>query len=273
MYIIELVHCISLRYLSEHQQFPNDGKITSEFVAQIENLVTEYYVEQHNEGKRHLVKFDMVERCRDLITGNIEQYKLLMYLTPEERFTETQSSSTAPNCSIQQLDGNLSKKQKRFVRLQPRMTEVMSRVLLFRSLIFTSTSLYADRVVKRTASILGAALAKLVEMELLIVLKKGFFSSKWTPIYIKKLPDTTSLDDQMKYQLKLSELGIPDLNLENVQDASNQIIIEGKGKISSELLDILQRPEYQQLHLDTSVLVDHYGESTVPFRHGLNFCI
>ncbi|CAF5227808.1 unnamed protein product, partial [Rotaria magnacalcarata] len=87
-----------------------------------------------------------------------------MYLAPEDRLTEEGSSSSSLT-SLKNEPANepISKKQKRIIRLQPCMTEIMSRILLYRSLIFTSTNLYIDRVIKRSASILGLALTNLIE--------------------------------------------------------------------------------------------------------------
>jgi hypothetical protein len=155
---------------------------------------------------------------------------------------------------------NLSRKEKRIMRLQPRMALIMSRVLLFRSLVFTSTGLYVDRVIKRSATILGLALNKLVELDLLFIIKKGFFSSKWTSVYVKRLPVTSSITDQMEFDLKLAELEVAELSLENLREASHEIIIHGKGKMSKQLIDLLRRPEYVELNLDLDSLIRQFGE-------------
>ncbi|CAF3442831.1 unnamed protein product [Rotaria socialis] len=52
------------------------------------------------------VKKNIVERCRDLITGNIEQYKLLMYLPPEDRLTEAESFSSSSLTSMKNEPAN-----------------------------------------------------------------------------------------------------------------------------------------------------------------------
>jgi len=145
--------------------------------------------------------------------------------------------------------------------LEPRMAEIMSRVLLFPSILFTSSNLYTDRVIKRSSAILGSALTKLVELGFLFVVKKGLFSSKWTPIYLKKLPDTDSTDDQMAFEFKLAELGVSDLSLSTLRDTCNELNIDGKGKVSKELIDLLQRPEYSELNLDTSILIQRSTSS------------
>ncbi|CAF4493701.1 unnamed protein product, partial [Rotaria magnacalcarata] len=186
-----------------------------------------------------------------MLTGNLEQYKLLMYVAPEERAMGiTQSSSSLTFSKTEFPNEPLSKKQKRVIKLQPRLAEIMSQILLFRSVAFTITGLYIDRIIKRSAAILGLAINKLVEMDLLLFIKKGFFSSKWTPIYVKRLPDNSSAVDQMQFEMKLAEIDFDDLNLQNVREASNELIISGKGKLSNELMHFLQRSEYNELNLD-----------------------
>ncbi|CAF2144831.1 unnamed protein product [Rotaria magnacalcarata] len=96
-------------------------------------------------------------------------------------------------------------------------------------------------------------------MDLLLFIKKGFFSSKWTSIYVKRLPDNSSAVDQMQFEMKLAEIDFDDLNLQNVREASNERIISGKGKLSNELMHFLQRSEYNELNLDIHGLTREFG--------------
>jgi hypothetical protein len=85
--------------------------------------------------------------------------------------------------------------------------------------------------------------------------KKGFISSKWTPIYIKRLPETHLTNDEMEFERKLTALDIHGVNLENIRDSCHDIVIDGKGVISDELIHWLQRPEYNELNLDMDILM------------------
>lgn len=251
LYIAELAHLISAQYLEKYDRFPSHGAINSEYVGRVQDLYAQHILQYEEHDFKHFITLDIVERCRDIMTGNIEQYKLLMYLSPEERFSGVKSTTTtAAYVQQQEQIGNLSKKEKRIQRLQPRMAEVMSRILLFRSITFNSTSLYADRIIKRSASILASVLKKLIELELITVVKKGLFSSKWTPVYVKLLPDPFSVDDQMIFECKLGEIGIPDLNLESYRESCQELILDGKGIISDQLIEVLQRSEYSTMNFD-----------------------
>ncbi|CAF1683434.1 unnamed protein product, partial [Rotaria magnacalcarata] len=259
LYIVELAHSFGIKYLEKYSSFPNNGEVTTDFIDDMQYIYAEYLI-NHNVGEiQHHITLDIVERCCDLITGNIEQYKLLMYLTPEDRLTE-EGSSTSSLTSLKNEPDNepISKKQKRIIRLQSRMTEIMSRILLYRSLIFTSTNLYIDRVIKRSASILGLALTNLIEYDLIHAVQKGLLNSKWTTVYVKILPDPYSTDEQMKFECKLSELGISSLNLESLRDTCHELLIEGKGNVSEELIQFLQKPEYRELSLDMTTLIQRY---------------
>lgn len=184
-----------------------------------------------------------------------------MYVAPEERVIGiTQPSSSLMVSKVECVNQQLSKKQKRITKLQPRMAEIMSRVLLFRSVAFTSTGLYIDRVIKRSATILNLAINQLIEMDLLVMIKKGSFSSKWTPIYVKRLPDVLSVIDEMQFEMKLATIGLENLTLQNLREASHEIIINGKGKLSNEVMKFLQRPEYKELNLDVNGLSQEFGE-------------
>ncbi|CAF2117760.1 unnamed protein product [Rotaria magnacalcarata] len=147
----------------------------------------------------------------------------------------------------------------------------MSRILLYRSLIFTSTNLYIDRVIKRSASILDLALTNLIEYGLIHAVKKGLLSSKWTTVYVKILPDPYSTDDQMKFEFKLSELGISSLNLESLRDTCHELLIEGKGNVSEELIQFLQKPEYRELSLDMTTLIQRYNNCQPIDNEDVNF--
>ncbi|CAF1273080.1 unnamed protein product [Adineta steineri] len=76
LYIIELAYSVGFKYLSFYEHFPSDGKVTPGIVERVENLFTEYFLKQNGEDIQHCIALDIVERCRDLITRNIEQYKL-----------------------------------------------------------------------------------------------------------------------------------------------------------------------------------------------------
>ncbi|CAM4809958.1 unnamed protein product [Rotaria magnacalcarata] len=260
LYIIELSYLIGAKYLSSNGHFPINGTITKEFVDEVKILFNQQFSQYNTHDHQNLVTLEMVERCRDMLTGNLEQYKLLMYVAPEEgAMGITQSSNSLTFSKTEFPNEPLSKKQKRVIKLQPRLAEIMSRILLFRSVAFTITGLYVDRIIKRSAAILGLAINKLVEMNLLLFIKKGFFSSKWTPIYVKRLPDNSSAVDQMQFEMKRAEIDFDDLNLQNVREASNELIISGKGKLSNELMHFLQRSEYNELNLDIHGLTREFG--------------
>lgn len=257
LYIIESSFSIAVKYLEIFGCFPEDGMITKEFVDAVKNLINQQFFDDKGRMKKHYVSVEMVERCRDVMTGNLEQYKLLMYIAPEERMMQPLQPKTV--AVLRSDEGDLSKKQQRINRLQPRMLEIMGKILLFRSLLFTSTGLHIDRVIKRSAAILKPALKKLVELEFLFIVERGLLSSKWTPIYVKRFPTTTSTIDQLQFELKLAELNVPELNLQNIRDASCEILLQGKGKISKQLLDLLRRPEYTELNVNIDTLTSRFG--------------
>ncbi|CAF5165544.1 unnamed protein product, partial [Rotaria magnacalcarata] len=117
LYIVELVHSFGIKYREKYSSFPNNGEVTTDFIDDIQYIYAEYLI-NHNVGEiQHHITLDIVERCRDLITGNIEQYKLFMYLAPEDRLTEEGSSSSSLT-SLKNEPANepISKKQKRIIR-------------------------------------------------------------------------------------------------------------------------------------------------------------
>ncbi|CAF1543645.1 unnamed protein product [Adineta ricciae] len=269
MYIIELAYAIGAEYLTIFEEFPIDGETSTEFVERIKEFSLKHLLDQHDQEIKHFITTDMVERCRDLITGNIEQYRLLMYLAPEERASEIKPTSTTLPFVPNERNMNATKKEKRIFKLQPRLPEIKSCVLLFKSLIFTSSTLYTSRIIKRSATILSLALTELVQSELLQVVKKGFYSSKWTPIYIKRMPSTCSTADEMKFEEKLAAIGVEGLNLENLRDNSRDLVIDAKGVISLDVIRWLQQPEYDELNLDLDILMTRYrkpqaGEDEIP---------
>ncbi|CAF2144833.1 unnamed protein product [Rotaria magnacalcarata] len=120
------------KYLSSNGHFPINGTITKEFVDEVKILFDQQFSQYNTHDHQYLVTLEMVERCRDMLTGNLEQYNLLMYVAPEERAMGiTQSSSSLTFSKTEFPNEPLSKKQKRVIKLQPRLAEIMSRILLF----------------------------------------------------------------------------------------------------------------------------------------------
>lgn len=264
LYIIEVAFLIGEKYLKKYDCFPENGKIDNEFIHRLQSLFTEYFMHQTEGQKKHRITMEIVERGRDLITGNIEQYQLLMYLTPEERFTQAKGTPlVVTSTKNEQVNEKLKKKQKRIIRLEPRKPEIMSHILLFPSIMFMSKSLHSDGTLKRSASILGPVLSELVQMNILELVQKGLFSSKWTPVYVKKLPDPYSTKDQMDFEYKLGKLGASDLSLEAVRETCFNIVLDGKGYVSNTLINFLKRPEYIDLELDMSILIQRSSKYIV----------
>ena len=218
-----------------------------DFADRIQTLFEEIYHDQRCSGHPYMIAKDMVDRALNVVAGNIEQYKLLMYVPIHESALRTLPLSQQPTL------------QRRKVRSIEEHTRdkmlVIERILLFDSLVFTATTLHLDSFVRHHSSHVASALTNLTNNQLLIKIKKGIQGvRKPTPVYVKYIPDTGSPVSIAIFHVQLGKFGNDRITLKSIEDRSKRIVLRAKGVVDQSVYDCIDSSNYRYLQLDSNCL-------------------
>lgn len=246
--LVELAWVVAEEYLVRFDVFPLNGHCSSEFVDRVKQLFNELYHDQIFNNASFIIVKDIVLRALNVVMGNIEQYKLLMFLP------NRQSCSAGSTLLVHQ--SQLPRKKIKTIEDTERYTKLMiERVLLFNSLLFTATTLHLDSFIKHQSSFLSTALKILIENGLLFQIKNGIRGvRKSTPVYFKQLPDVHSSVSVANFITQLATFGNDRLTLESIEERSKRIVIKAQGSINQCVFDYLHSTRYAHLALDSSCL-------------------
>jgi hypothetical protein len=253
--IIEFAWNIVEIFVQRHGGF-EDHSISNEFLTKCELLFVELYGPCIEDNRRFYISIDVVERGIDIITGNLEQYKLLMFI-PEHEGIHMLSTSNKPTDSL--MINPTDKKDKKRLKFGQKSFEMEQAVLLFDSVLFTLSTLYKCRLLKNGAVVLRDVCDSLVNKQLLIKVDRATGSgTKFVTVYIKLLPDHTSAIECQRFINSLALLGNPSVTMETVLDTCRKIKYFCKKPPIQSVLQILNRPQYKVLNLDLTPL--HHGK-------------
>ena len=269
--LLECAMEIAEKYLSEFGSF-RDGNCDSCMFNRIKVIVDEMYGFMFvKETDPHLVVSESIaSRARDIALANLEQYKLLLYVDKNDGrhwnlFSGGQVKFFSPASSISALevtsqrDGvytNWEKPNRRIVNLLKKSHPLKVNILLHDSIIFIKSGLYTDWKLKSASSIVDQTLLpELIDEGLLIAIRNGILGKFNKPtVYIKTVPNgDISLED---LERMLSLYGDDRLTVSKYLDKCKNVKIAGCGQTSQDVFEVLNRPEYQSLNLDLSVLVN-----------------
>ena len=245
--IVEIAWVIVEEHLLRFRSFPIDGECSMEFVDRVQSLFEEIYHDQCTNGRPYMIAKDVVDRGLNVVAGNIEQYKLLMYIpVPESalRLLSVLQQPTRQRSHVRSIE-----EQNRDKML------VIERVLLFDSLAFTATTLHLDSFIRHHSSYIASALHDLTNSQLLIRIQKGIQGArKPTPVYVKQMPDIGSSVSLAKFHVQLAQLGNNRITLKSIEDRSKRIVLRAKGSVEQSVFDCLDSSNYAHLQLDSSCL-------------------
>jgi len=262
--IIEFSWDIVKGFVQRHGGF-EDHSISNEFVNKCELLFVELYTSCIENNRSFFISIDVVERAIDVISGNLEQYKLLMFI-PNYESIHMISTSNKPADSL--LIDYMNKKDKKRLKFGKKSFEMEQAILLFNSVLFTLSTLYECRLLKNGAAVLRDICEGLVYKKLLIKVDCATGSgTKFVTVYIKALPDHTSAIECQRFINDLALLGNPSVTMQTVLDKCRNIKYLCKKPPIQRVFEILNRPQYQVLNLDLTPL--HHGKICITYSENI----
>ncbi|CAF3801530.1 unnamed protein product [Rotaria sp. Silwood1] len=208
--IIEFASDMVKAFVQRHGGF-EDESISNEFLTKCELLFFELHGSSIENNRSFYISSDVVERAIDVISGNLEQYKLLMFI-PEHEGIHFLSTLNKPVDPL--MTNDIDKKAKKRLKFGKQSFEMEQAILLFDSVLFTLRTLYECRLLKNGAAVLRDMCEDLVNKELLIKEDRATEpGTKPVTIYIKALPDQTLDIECQKFIDNLASLGVEERNM------------------------------------------------------------
>ncbi|CAF3602545.1 unnamed protein product [Rotaria socialis] len=148
--IIELTSGVFKALIERYGCF-EENSISNEFVSKYKALFCEFYGSYITNNRCFYISIDVVERAIDIISGNLEQYKLLMLTPANESF----NFSSIVNKPVESLSiiSHMDKKVKEREKFGKKSSEMEQAILLFDSVLFTLKTLYECRLLKNGAAV------------------------------------------------------------------------------------------------------------------------
>ncbi|CAM4880564.1 unnamed protein product [Rotaria socialis] len=110
---IELASNMFKEYIAKFGYF-EDYQVSEEFTSKCKSLFFELYGSSIDDNRRFYITIDVVERAIDVVSGNIEQYKLLMFLPENESINYCSKLNNAPGSGLmmKHMDKKAKKREK-----------------------------------------------------------------------------------------------------------------------------------------------------------------
>ncbi|CAF3607743.1 unnamed protein product [Rotaria socialis] len=250
--IIELTSGVFKAFIERYGCF-EDNSISNEFISKCETLFSELYGSYITNNRCFYISIDVVERAIDVISGNLEQYKLLMLIPANEIF----NYSLILNKPVESLSiiSHMDKKVKKREKFGKKSSEMEQAILLFDSVLFTLKTLYECRLLKNGAAVLRDICEGLVNKQILSKVDRATGTgTKSVTIYIKVLPNPTSSIECQRFINKLALLENPSITMQTILDSCRKIKYSCKNPPTQAVFNVLNRPQYKLLDLDLTPL-------------------
>ncbi|CAF4822202.1 unnamed protein product [Rotaria socialis] len=191
--IIELTSGVFKALIERYGCF-EENSISNEFVSKYEALFCEFYGSYITNNRCFYISIDVVERAIDIISGNLEQYKLLMLTPANESF----NFSSIVNKPVESLSiiSHMDKKVKEREKFGKKSSEMEQAILLFDSVLFTLKTLYECRLLKNGAAVQQDTCERLVNNQILFKVDRATgIATKSVTIYIKAKHQALNVKD------------------------------------------------------------------------------
>lgn len=236
------------------------GLISEEFTLGVRNIFNRLYETNTNDKRSFVANVTSVKHAINISEALLEQYKILMRL-PEDIIRIGCSNNNISKVDTVEhtiLNRKLEKSKSKF-------NEHIRGVLLFKSVIFTPTTLYKScSAFKHHSENVNSVLKELSEMGLIIAFKDGIISStKKAVVYAKWLPKMNDELECQRFGRMLATFNDDQISANSVIASTSAVSLLPHKAIPRQIvLNYLKSDRYAQLNLDLDTnVVDQEGDS------------
>lgn len=223
------------------------GSVTEDFILDIRNIFNKFHTTNDVKERAFVSTVTSVEHAINISEALLEQYKLLMRLPDEViRVTGANKNNIKDGITEHKISGEKLEKSK------SKRAEHISRILLFNSVMFTSTTLYdSHNVFKHYSQNVNMVLQDLTKIGLLKEFQDGTISrTKKAVVYVKWIPYENDPIECQQFELMLATFNDSTICAKTVIDATTTAsLLPHKARPKPIVLNYLNSDRYARLNL------------------------
>lgn len=244
--ILEWSWKIVVEYLRINGHFTSN--ISEEFISSISQIFKDFYGDLSDDKRTLLVSMVSVEHGINISQALLEQYKVIMRLPDDHPVGAASISNNAQPHTIEHSIMNMKLEKSR-----SKFGEHVRGILLFKSVIFTSTTLYkACSVFRHHSGNVNVVLQELVKSGLIVEFKNGVVSAtKKATVYVKWLPNVNDPVECQSFEQLLGAFNDDQLTSTSVIGSTTTIsLLPHKATTQVAVLNYLKSDRYARLNLN-----------------------
>lgn len=169
--VLEWSWKIVTEYLQKYGCFTSI--ISEDFISSVLQIFKDLYGECNDDKRGYMISMVSVEHGINISQALLEQYKIIMHLPDDPARGATSNNNNAQSNTTENFSTNIKLEKSKL-----KFGEHVRGILLFKSVMFTSTTLYKSCSVFRHHSVnVNSVLQELVKRGLIIEFKNGVVSA------------------------------------------------------------------------------------------------
>ncbi|CAF1537373.1 unnamed protein product, partial [Rotaria sordida] len=244
--ILEWSWKIAAEYLRINGYFTSC--ISNDFISNIRQIFERLHGEDNGDKRTFVVSVVSVERAINISQALLEQYKVIMRVPDDPARVVSAHSNKVESNAMERTSIN-----HKLEKSKSKYGEHVRGILLFKSVIFTSTTLYkACSVFRHHSGNVNSVLQELFKMGLIIAFDNGIISStKKAVVYAKWLPNVNDLEECQRFEQKLATFNDDLISADSIVACTTAIsLLPHKANPKPAVLNYLKNERYAQLKLD-----------------------
>ncbi|CAF3271428.1 unnamed protein product [Rotaria sp. Silwood2] len=244
--VLEWSWKIAAEYLRINGSFT--GTISEDFVSNVCQIFKNLYGEHYDEKRTFVVSVVSVERAINISQALLEQYKVIMRLADDPVRVTSTSPNNPQHSAMKRFIVN-----RKLEKSKSKFGEHVRSILLFKSVIFTSTTLYkACSVFRHHSGNVKSVLQELLKVGLIIAFDNGTVSStKKAIVYAKWLPNITNPLECQRFEQMLASFDDDRISADSVIACTTAVtLLPHKARPKLVVLNYLTGDRYSRLQLD-----------------------
>ncbi|CAF4132535.1 unnamed protein product, partial [Rotaria magnacalcarata] len=209
--VLEWSWKIAAEYLRIYGCFTSS--ISEDFISSVRQIFKDLYGEYNDDKRGFMISMVSVEHGINISQALLEQYKIIMRLPDDPVRGATSNNNNLQSKTTENFSMNIKLEKSKL-----KFSEHVRGILLFKSVMFTSTTLYKScSVFRHHSENVNSVLQELAKRGLIIEFKNGVVSAtKKATVYVKWFPNINDTVECQRFEQLLGEFNDDQLSSTSV---------------------------------------------------------
>ncbi|CAF1362805.1 unnamed protein product [Rotaria magnacalcarata] len=244
--VLEWSWKIAAEYLRIYGCFTSS--ISEDFISSVRQIFKDLYGEYNDDKRGFMISMVSVEHGINISQALLEQYKIIMRLPDDPVRGATSNNNNLQSKTTENFSMNIKLEKSKL-----KFSEHVRGILLFKSVMFTSTTLYKScSVFRHHSENVNSVLQELAKRGLIIEFKNGVVSAtKKATVYVKWFPNINDTVECQRFEQLLGEFNDDQLSSTSVVSCTTTVSLSPhKAAPQAAVLNYLKSSRYARLNLD-----------------------